>query len=245
MSGLSPGAAGDIETAPSASVFVDSVGGVTYTWSGAGGIRDVQDWLSEPESNFGWLLRSNNEGTHRTARAFAASEYGHSFGTLEIGFTPRSNKPPTIFITTPTNGATVTNGSFAIHATATDSDGGVIDVRFFDGTNLLGNDITAPYSISVSLTNGIHTLTALATDNEGAFSISTPIVILHAPPHPYSRSRVPGRASSSNGMAPTPSNQALMFDNSAPGVWTPVHGLSPVTLQRDSVSNRYFRATFP
>ena len=69
-----PGAADDAVTTPSAAVVVSSVRLTTYSWSGAGVVGDVEFWLADPSRNFGWLLRSENEVTGRTARGFGSRE---------------------------------------------------------------------------------------------------------------------------------------------------------------------------
>lgn len=40
------------------------------------GLQDLRDWLGDPESNFGWLLRTESETTGSTARQIASREYG-------------------------------------------------------------------------------------------------------------------------------------------------------------------------
>jgi len=73
--------------------------------------------------------------------------------------------PPTVSITSPTNGATVL-GAVNVAATATDNVG-VTRVDFMDGGNLIGTDTSSPYSVSwntVSAGNGSHALTAIARD---------------------------------------------------------------------------------
>jgi hypothetical protein len=51
---------------------------------------------------------------------------------------------------------------------ASDADGTVMKVAFFDGTNWLGSIANAPFNLRASLGVGAHTLTAPATDNAGA-----------------------------------------------------------------------------
>ncbi|MBM3271900.1 fibronectin type III domain-containing protein [Candidatus Kaiserbacteria bacterium] len=77
--------------------------------------------------------------------------------------------PPTVSITSPSNGATV---SSTISVTANASDAvGVVGVQFkLDGTNLDAEDTASPYSVSwntTTATNGSHTLTAVARDAVG------------------------------------------------------------------------------
>lgn len=52
-------------SAASASAFVSGVG--FYAWSSAGLVADVQGWLDDPATNFGWGIISNYEGGDMTA----------------------------------------------------------------------------------------------------------------------------------------------------------------------------------
>ena len=75
--------------------------------------------------------------------------------------------PPTVSITAPANGATVSGTAVTVSATASDNVG-VVGVQFkLDGANLGAEDTTSPYSVtwnSTTAANGSHTLTALARD---------------------------------------------------------------------------------
>ena len=63
----SPG--GDFVEAPSASVVATDKG-QTFTWGPSEGMTaDVQGWLDAPDTNAGWLLHGNEDGT-RTAKRF-------------------------------------------------------------------------------------------------------------------------------------------------------------------------------
>ncbi len=240
-----PGAGSDTETAPSATRFVGSAPGATYDWSGASVVRDVQDWLDEPDSNCGWLLRSDDEASPRTARAFAALENGNNFATLEVGFIPRLNVPPTVAITSPTNGAVLTNGTVSIAASASDADGGVARVQFFDNTIPLSTDTTAPFSISALLTNGSHTLRAVAVDNEGASTTSAPVVIkLFLSPPPVLQITRSGPSIIIAWEGPHMLESTPILNRPASNTWTPVPGASPVMVPASSTSNRFFRAVF-
>src|SRR5206468_3595659 len=103
-------------------------------------------------------------------RGFAARESGTG-PTLEIAYTtaPPSNSPPTVTITSPTNGQTfASSATVTITADASDADGSVTNVEFFDNGTSLGSDQTNPYSVTANLSVGTHTLTAIATDDQGA-----------------------------------------------------------------------------
>ena len=240
-----PGAASDAEPTASASQFVNSISGVTYEWAGAGVIRDVRDWMNEPGSNFGWLLRSDNEESLRTARAFAALEHGGSFGTLEIGYAPRANRPPTVAITNPTNGAVFTTGAIEIEASAVDSNGGVASVQFYDGTTLLGSDASAPFRINAQFTNGNHTLTAVAVDNEGASTTSALVVIRYIPyPAPVLQIIRSNQNLIIHWDGPYVLESTPAMETPDAGSWTAIPGNPPVTVPPSSSSNRYFRAVY-
>ncbi len=89
------------------------------------------------------------------------------------------NQPPTASITNPAAGATFTApATFTIEATATDPDGTVAKVEFFQGATKLGEDTTAPFSQAVNnLAAGTYSLTTVATDNLGASTTSAAIGI--------------------------------------------------------------------
>jgi len=91
-----------------------------------------------------------------------------------------ANVAPTVSITSPANNATFTTGStVTISATATDSDGTIAKVEFFQGATKLGEDLTSPYSFAwASVPAGNYSLTAKATDNLGAATTSTTIAIV-------------------------------------------------------------------
>lgn len=65
-------------------------------------------------------------------------------------------------------------GNIIITANATDNDGTVSKVEFFNGSTKLGEAATAPYSYSWnSVTVGTYAITAKATDNDGGVTTST------------------------------------------------------------------------
>ena len=49
---------GDFSPTVSATTTVSTVN-TTYTWSGSGVLADVQSWVSNPASNFGWVILAN------------------------------------------------------------------------------------------------------------------------------------------------------------------------------------------
>lgn len=99
---------------------------------------------------------------------------------LEIhrqGTTP-ANQAPTVALTAPAAGTSVTSGaSVALSATAADSDGTITRVAFYHGANLIAEDTTSPYEVTWTAVEGSWQLTALATDDRGASTTSAPVAI--------------------------------------------------------------------
>jgi hypothetical protein len=83
--------------------------------------------------------------------------------------------PPTVSLTAPANGASfAAPAMLALAATAADIDGTVTNVAFYQGTALLGNATSAPFTFTTAnLFAGSYGLTAVATDNNGLSSTSS------------------------------------------------------------------------
>ncbi len=90
------------------------------------------------------------------------------------------NELPTVAITSPTQGATFTAGStINIAANASDTDGTISRVEFYNGNTMLSEDTSAPYSYSwANVAEGSYTITVKAFDNEnGEGSSSVSIIV--------------------------------------------------------------------
>ncbi|HXI53104.1 MAG TPA: Ig-like domain-containing protein, partial [Candidatus Saccharimonadales bacterium] len=89
------------------------------------------------------------------------------------------NNPPFVSMASPANNASFpANGNITINANASDTDGSVSKVEFFaDGTKL-GEDTSSPFTFTWNgVAAGLYVLTAVATDNQGAVSTSSPVEI--------------------------------------------------------------------
>ncbi len=95
-----------------------------------------------------------------------------------------TNFPPVINITNPLNGSiTNLNSPVTIDATATDPDGSIVAVKFYNGTTLLGADNTSPYSLVWNgAPAGNNTITVSAIDNNGEISSASVNVFVNTPP---------------------------------------------------------------
>jgi chitinase len=100
------------------------------------------------------------------------------FNLNKVIFSTTTNPPPSVSITAPSNGASYTApATVTINATASDN-GSVTKVEFFQGATKLGEDTTSPYAYTWSSVGaGNYTLTAKATDNQGAVTTSSEVNI--------------------------------------------------------------------
>ena len=97
-------------------------------------------------------------------------------GSDDSGSGGTINQPPTVALTgTPATGATGT--AITLAATAGD-DVSVAKVEFLDGTTLLGQDTTTPYTFAwTPSTAGAHSITARATDGAGLTTTSAAAIV--------------------------------------------------------------------
>jgi len=90
-----------------------------------------------------------------------------------------AKNPPAVSITSPADGAAFNAiANILINASASDSDGSISKVDFYQGAALLGTDTTAPYSYNwTNVPEGNYILTAKATDDDGAVTTSSAVSI--------------------------------------------------------------------
>ena len=117
-----------------------------------------------------------------TPGTYRVKIYGHgdcrSSIETDLVITAR-NPPPTATLTAPADGANILIGTpITLSANASDPNGSVARVDFFDGTTLIGSDATAPYAITWNNAPGDYrTLKAVAVDDQGATGASAPVTI--------------------------------------------------------------------
>jgi glucose/arabinose dehydrogenase len=156
-----------------------------------------------------------NAVVHLTADDIYLSVTVTSWGGPGGGFSyarstpPVANQPPNVTITSPANGASFTApANVAITASASDPDGSVTNVQFFDGAVFLGATNNTPYTVTATFGAGNHALSAVATDDGGLSSTSSVVNITvsvpNAPPsvtitNPPSNSSLSGSANFSIG----------------------------------------------
>jgi RHS repeat-associated protein len=89
------------------------------------------------------------------------------------------NMAPSVAITSPAPGASLTApATVSLAASATDSDGTIARVEFYQGATLVGTATAAPYAVTWNnVPAGNYSLTAKATDNRGTSTTSSPVAI--------------------------------------------------------------------
>jgi hypothetical protein len=157
----------------------NGIGWYAWSWKGNGGdlgYMDLSvDWAGT-NLNGAWGERIVN-GT-----------YGTKTGMTCSVFESEPNNPPTVSITLPSDNSTfIAQDDIVISATASDTDGTVSSVKFYNGNILLYTDNTAPYTFTwVNVAEGNYTITAVATDDKNSTTTSTPISIVVSPnPCPF------------------------------------------------------------
>ena len=110
------------------------------------------------------------------------SLYGYSIYNVEVygsGSSTPANAAPAVSLTAPAANATFgAPATVNLTANASDTDGTISSVSFYNGTTLLGTDTSAPYSYSwTNVAAGTYSLTAKATDNKGATTTSAAVAI--------------------------------------------------------------------
>jgi hypothetical protein len=155
----------------------DSDGSVIRVEFYAGNTLLVHDVV--PPYSFDWTTTAAGIFV-LTAKAYDTDEGVTTSQSVTVNVLPSpNNAPPTVTITSPSNNATVYRfQGTTIRANASDSDGTIIKVEFYAGSNLLNTDTSAPYSFAWKPTvRGTFTLTARAYDNDGAVTVSAPVTV--------------------------------------------------------------------
>jgi regulation of enolase protein 1 (concanavalin A-like superfamily) len=110
-----------------------------------------------------------------TLKAMAVDNSGASTSSSTATVTVNANKPPLVSLTSPLTGTKfAAPATITISATASDPDGTIQRVDFYNGSVLLGTDTASPYSFTwLNVVAGSYSLTAVARDNLGASTVSS------------------------------------------------------------------------
>jgi photosystem II stability/assembly factor-like uncharacterized protein len=141
-------------------------GPFVFMWSGA---TDGSHSLT--------AIATDDAGASSTSAPVQVSVFGPSGGG------PGFNQPPTVSVRIPASGQSFVEGApISLEAEASDVEGPVARVDFFDGTTLVGTATQSPWRISwTGAPPGQHSLRAVATDGGGTSSSSFPVAITVLP----------------------------------------------------------------
>lgn len=109
----------------------------------------------------------------------AVSDGVNSVGSTTRTFNTPAPAGPTVALVTPVSGDTASSpATIHISATASDSDGSVARVEFYNGGTKLGEDITAPYEFDwIGVQPGSYSVTAQAIDDSALSAVSSAAAI--------------------------------------------------------------------
>jgi len=134
-------------------------------------------------SPYGFVWSGAAVGNHvLTAKATDNQNLSTTSAAVNIAV----NQAPTVSLISPVNNAVFNApAAIALEATASDTNGGTISkVEFYNGAVKLGEDTTSPYIFDwTNVGAGNYTLSAWATDNQGALTTSTAVnIVVNGPP---------------------------------------------------------------
>ena len=211
---------------------------VKWVWTGNLHSTTSSDglWNSGLHSTgFTFTNKFTNAGTF----PYFCTQHTFMVGSVTVKTT---NSPPTVALTNPPNSSVFSApATIQLTAAASDSDGTITNVQFFQGAASLGNKSAAPYSLWASnLAAGAYTFSAVASDNTGlkatngvSISVVAPNPIVLSSPQKSSGSQFtfnytanPGlryvieRSGTPSGFTPlrtnTASGSTVTFTDSAP-----------------------------
>ena len=133
-------------------------------------------WSNVPAGSYAISARATDDDGAVTTSAIASI-------TVEA---PPANTPPSITLTSPSDGATFTApAAVTLTVSAFDSDGTITRVEFFAGATLLATTTADPHRFRwENIPAGAYTLTARATDDDGATTTSAAVSITVNEPAP-------------------------------------------------------------
>jgi len=131
---------------------------------------------SAPRFHFSWTGVA--AGTYDVI-ARAVDSLGATDDSRVVTIVVAGNQAPSVALTSPADGAVLpATESLTLTAVASDPDGTVTQVEFFDGTMLVATVTTPPYTFTVNnVPAGSYSFTARATDNLGASTTSAAVSV--------------------------------------------------------------------
>ena len=131
-------------------------------------------------SPYSWTVNNIQAGTYSfTVKAILSAGATITSSVVQVTAAPAPNQPPTVSLTFPANNTTLTApATVTISANATDNDGSIAKVEFYNGDTKLGEDLSSPYTFDwTNVAAGAYTITAKAIDNQNAVTTSGAVTI--------------------------------------------------------------------
>ena len=174
-------ATGSAFTTPAAIQVRASAGDTDGSVSHVDFFAGAQPIGNDSTSPYEAIWTGASPGTY-SITAVATDDTGNSTTSSPVTVTvssPPPNVPPTVSLTAPAAGSGFTVGdAVAVRATASDANGSVSRVDFYDGLQLIASDTTSPYEVTWTATpTGAHGLTAVAIDDLNAVTTSTAVAV--------------------------------------------------------------------
>jgi len=130
-------------------------------------------WTSVPGGTYSLVAVATDDASASTTSAPVAITVSGAGGG------PPANRPPTVSMVSPASATSVEDGfSMMLEAQATDAEGPVARVEFFDAVSSLGSATSAPFRVAWTATPvGSHSIQAVATDGAGASTRSNAVAV--------------------------------------------------------------------
>ncbi|MDA3893037.1 MAG: glycosyl hydrolase [Salinivirgaceae bacterium] len=148
---------------------------LSYTWNqiyGPSVVEFSDNAVSEP------TISSLVEGVYRFQLIVTNPDQRTSSDEVLVIVSSTENIAPNVSLTSPTDGSTYPEGKeITLSANASDLDGTIQKVEFYQNDELIGSDDSAPYSLQWTSSTGEYIITAKATDDGGAVSVSQPLTV--------------------------------------------------------------------
>jgi regulation of enolase protein 1 (concanavalin A-like superfamily) len=124
-------------------------------------------WSSAPAGTYSLTaVAVDDEGARTTSPA------------VSVTVSSSTNQLPNVSLTSPTAGTMTAPATILVSATASDPDGTIVRVDLYQGTTLMKQDSTSPYSYRMyNVPAGSYVFTAVARDNKGATRTSSAVTV--------------------------------------------------------------------
>lgn len=170
--------------APGQDYQADADGSGSIGWSPGWLSMDVTPGvqaMSQGEANHGWrLLPVGGNGNRKRFYSRETNEAPSLRPRLTVRYaTEGVNLPPAVTLSEPVDGAVYSDtDDIPLTAQASDPDGDVASVAFYNGTTVLGEVTAPPYTLLwQGPPEGTHTLRAEVVDNGGARTLSDAVTV--------------------------------------------------------------------